>query len=507
MKKWLTCLLFFGCFYVNAQSNAVLVLEATSQPTIQEKLNFYASQFNLTFQFSNKITTENINGKGAILLLDFDDNVLDIRQNNLILNFLNSGGGLMACGPSIKEKYRWNWLESILGVKRKKPIEIFSGEIITLKSIGQTELLPIWSLNNTQLTGINPAKNLTPVLMDFSGNNLAWTGKTDKKSKIFVTTFSPDTLNLDNQNFRMHFLGGIKSVLNAQNIAEKVELTLPDEIQFHTDTLLKTPARLKKLLMLPHEKLLLIGRNDSIFIYDINDAEIRNLGITHGIGEALGLSADPEFSVNQSLYAYFRDSSNAFFAKKLKLDLQLNWEDFQSSSTLPVFSSFFVKPDTSSLTHFSFPEYYFGKRIYLNSENSLSVDTYSENDELISTEPFVLNFPGENLISLAFSSFGVMYLAVDDWVKIIEYNKDGKFMQKPEFEYASIPQKNGQAKITLKVKNPDSQVKYKWEINGREFTGQNISVSQKRKSKLEVRLKAISLSGKVFSNNETLEIK
>ena len=80
-------------------------------------------------------------------------------------------------------------------------------------------------------------------------------------------------------------------------------------------------------------------------------------------------------------------------------------------------------------------------------------------------------------------------------------------MQKPEFEYASIPQKNGQAKITLKVKNPDSQVKYKWEINGREFTGQNISVSQKRKSKLEVRLKAISLSGKVLSNNETLEIK
>ena len=126
---------------------------------------------------------------------------------------------------------------------------------------------------------------------------------------------------------------------------------------------------------------------------------------------------------------------------------------------------------------------------------------------MISTEPFVLNFPGENLISLAFSSFGVMYLAVDDWVKIIEYNKDGKFMQKPEFEYASIPQKNGQAKITLKVKNPDSQVKYKWEINGREFTGQNISVSQKRKSKLEVRLKAISLSGKVLSNNETLEIK
>ena len=506
MKKLVVFFIFLSFLEVRAQAVKVLVLSSQNNFEIKFKLKKYAFENNVHLDFQEKISTENINEISAVLLLDFDENLLDIKQNNLLVNFLKNGGGLMACGFTVKEKYRWNWIGNALGFKKNVPNEIFSGEIITLKSVGGTDQLPIWTLDNSKMSGFKPAKNLNPVLMDFSGNNLAWTGQSENGGKIFYTVFTPDTINLQNQNFRKHFFGGLLSVFNSKNQLEKIESTLPLESQFKMDTLIKVPKEVHKILLLPDEKLLLIAKNDSVLVFDQKNSTMQNLGITPGIGEALGLSLDPEFLANQSLYAYFRDTSTTFLAKKLKLNSQLYWDDFQAASSLPVFNSFFARPDSSHAKNFFFPEYYFGKRIYLNSENGISVDTYIGNSDLVSTEPFVFNSLDGKISSFVFSPSGIMYFLVNEYIMEVEFNKEGRFMQAPMFDFVSISQKSGMSKVDLKVKNPDSGYKYFWEINGKKFEGENVNFLQKKKSKIVVMLSSISASGKKLTKTETLDI-
>ncbi|MBK6978308.1 MAG: hypothetical protein IPH28_15435 [Cytophagaceae bacterium] len=125
MKKLVVFFIFLSFLEVRAQAVKVLVLSSLNNSEIKLNLKKYAFENNVHLDFQEKITTENINEISAVLLLDFDENLLDIKQNNLLVNFLKNGGGLMACGFTVKEKYRWNWIGNALGFKKMFQMKSF----------------------------------------------------------------------------------------------------------------------------------------------------------------------------------------------------------------------------------------------------------------------------------------------------------------------------------------------------------------------------------------------
>ena len=159
-------------------------------------------------------------------------------------------------------------------------------------------------------------------------------------------------------------------------------------------------------------------------------------------------------------------------------------DDFESESSLPLANSFVYLQDS---VQFGLPSYYYKKRIALKEDGKIQVSSLNADEEVISTEPFVLNL--DSLKSIAVTSEGELLLLKSNSFEKIQYNSEGVFPPNGGFDYKILTNKTP-FKYEF-VGFSDQKSTYQWEINGKNLNGEKVNLVLKKQEDLNIKLKII----------------
>ncbi|MCP9770823.1 hypothetical protein EGI22_23205 [Lacihabitans sp. LS3-19] len=477
-------ILFLVFFYSIAFSqHKVFVLSNKPKNADILLLNQKAKEYNVEFLISDNL--DSLADCEAVFFVDFSEKNLSFKQNAALVLFFKNHGGAIGSFDIQDVTSKGIWFGQMFGKANSIINSASEMNFINLQNLGGVTVAPLWKMQVSKISSIKAPKYLQPVVMDMGGMPQAWFGTSEFENKVFYSPILLDKISLGDENFVKSFVGGVLAVLSPSKTSNSLKLSLPELQKFRKIPLTSGFIDAQILEYISNEFCIILTQNGNLYNYHTKSKTLNNLGNFEEISGALDITMDPEFSVNGYLYLYFEKESTKVKRLKLISPSEAVLDDFVSESSLPTANSFIYLQDS---VLFGLPNYYFKKRIALKEDGKIQVSSLNADEEVISTEPFVLNI--DSLKSLAISSEGELLLLKSNTLEKVQYNSEGFFPPNGGFDYKILTNKTP-FKYEF-VGFSDQKSTYQWEINGKSLNGEKVNLMLKKKEDLNIKLKITS---------------
>jgi hypothetical protein len=512
------CILVLAFSNVIAQKN-ILVLSKLNSPQVD---NLKSSVFiqaaknqGFTIDFlvkENKLDFNFLTKYNALILYDFDVNALTSIENNAILAYFKTGGGLVGIHDIFVDSPQFIWFNRIFETKLNNTLPSKVLDIVTLLNLNKIELPPLWNLYDSVVELGPLAKTKKVVMMDLANKPLAWLFNTEFGNKCFYTSLGGQKSVFQDFNFVNHILSGIKEVANTKIVVTDSILKnviLPSDKSFKVYAIVDNLKNASVAKPINNDNLLIYSDDGLLRKYTLLSKELTFIGQFNELKNASSFTVDPDFVNNGYVYFYFKiQNSPDFMVKRMKLnekDAIFN-TDFESKSSnfIQNILDFKFQPNNDSLG-FGLPQYYDGKTFRLDTTtNSLNIETFNSDGQLLSLEPFVLNI--DSLKSFSFNKYGELLALKSNNLMLVKFNIQNQFPPVANFKY-EISNSNFPQKITFTVIDGLTANQYLWTINNKPYFGNKVEVNFIKPGNYSVALKVKSENGLIDIIEKVIKVE
>jgi uncharacterized protein len=511
MHNRLIFLFFFLNLAARAQNRVLVFSNSDEFPAVQthqniEKFKAFAQKNGhevLESRDMNDLKITNLLSFQAVILYHFDINKVDLQTSSALNAFFAAKGGLVGVHDIFPENPRWMWFSKIfekkMGVKKEKT----NVDILSILTLGGQALPPLWKLVDKHVM-LQPIANIKKVvLMDFASQPLAWVTSTPLGNTCFYTTLGGTDAAFDNQNFLSHLLGGVAEVARKPEMSDSL-LGLPKETFFHQKVLSAEVSDVAFMEVVSTNSLILKTNSEEVLRFDNLQKKMISMGRHLSLKGSVALTPDPEYAQNGFLYFYFPDGEQNMKIKRFRHwpGDSLTTDSFESQTSMLTTKQRYYDLQKWASTLYALPKYYDKKRFVLKADSQLYVESLDAAGELISDEPFVVNFTGDSLKAFVFNENGEMVFLTQKALKVLFYSPTLDFPPAVDWRWQiENPARPYLVKFSAfgveegHVEN-QVEVKYTWLLpNGVIKIGPEFSMDFKKPGRYKIILEATKASG------------
>lgn len=422
-----------------------------------------------------KFTETQLKNYTAVVFLSTSINRLDYRQSAEFQRFMQAGGGFVGINTAIEKTYKWLWYNKMLGgvLAENQLNENIQLSIITNASIGNTELPPLWKIEDKPLIINTLPVKCKPFLLDVMGKTWAWYYTTEEGGKMFYTALGGEPAVYQNPNFINHLWAGIEEV-SAKNLPDYSKIAdsaLPQESSFLKLKLSENLENPAALATTPDGNVLIAGQDGQIKLYNSQKRLTNSIGKID-VPNLKAIKLDPEFAQNAYVYTFSEIGTNEYKIGRFQMmgDSAAVLTDFSSQSSTALTKNIVYSFAKSEKIPYHFPKYYDGKSFRYDNEQGLVIETFDEDGNVKNIEPFLPNIRFNFIKDMAFGADGALYFLENNQLIKIDYSETNR---KP-IAIASADVLTGNFPLKVKFSSagsidndPNDVLKFAWNFDGK----------------------------------------